>query len=100
MIEQEDVERLGEIRTEIAELIDEAKQILRGADRDVRERAERGWIAEIEVAVGGEHEWLARSSHSMLETIQELRKAEAEAGEGDGDVEEALREIAGEASAT
>jgi hypothetical protein len=75
---EDDIVRLEEIRDEIAERMNEAKKILNGVDPTTRIRAARYWIAEIEVALGGETEWLKRSGHSMKETIEALRSESGE----------------------
>jgi len=67
------IERLGEIKDEIKELVREARSIIRehGDDR-TENRAERCWIAHIVTALDDDHPYLMGSMYSLQDTIEEL----------------------------
>lgn len=66
---------LAEIKEQIADLIQTARELVRGADNLTRRRAESGWIAQIQMALDHEHEWLGRASVTMQATIDEIQAA-------------------------
>ena len=68
-------ERIGEIKDEIKELVQEALQcVVDAAGRDslTYERARRYWCAGITVELDKEHSWLASSMCTMASTADEL----------------------------
>ena len=75
---QERADDLAEIKEQVHELIQTARELVRGADDLTRRRAESGWIAQIEMALDHDHEWLGRASVTMQETIDEMQDAAVE----------------------
>ena len=69
-----DVMRLDHIKGRMEELIEEAKDLVRSANRDVYNRAKGYWIASIITALSKEHEYLGGSGYTMEETINELQE--------------------------
>ncbi|MBL8693182.1 MAG: hypothetical protein JNJ88_03720 [Planctomycetes bacterium] len=72
--EESPADRLEDLAVEFAETLGRAKAIVeRELTGSVRERARRGWIAQIEMALSHDHTWLGRASTPLTETIDELR---------------------------
>ncbi|MBX3045090.1 MAG: hypothetical protein KIT33_15950 [Candidatus Kapabacteria bacterium] len=68
------VERLTEIKEQILELLEEAKDILpKGM---TKERAKSYWYVHIQTAILNEHEYLGGSMVTMDDTIFELSSGE------------------------
>ena len=67
-----DVRRLEHIKGRMEELIEEAKDLVQGADRAVYARAKGYWIAAIITALSKEHEYMGGSMVTMEDTIEEL----------------------------
>jgi len=66
------LDRLGEIKLEMEELLDEAKFLTRELDRGEWDRAERTWYAHIQMHLDGDHEWLGGASHTLEDTLATL----------------------------
>lgn len=70
--------RLGEIRDNIEDLIDEANAILEDLPNQISlpiqiyAQAKSYWLAHIETALGKEHDYLGRSQITMQCTIDEI----------------------------
>lgn len=72
----DDIDRFEEIIDEIRELAEEAFSIVEGVARGdsvMVERARRYWYPQIIVALSNDHEFLARGSHTMSDTLKELQ---------------------------
>ncbi len=69
----ETVTELEEMHEQIKDLVQNARRLLRHADHLTRRRAESGWVAQIQMALDHDHEWLGRASVTMQETIEEMR---------------------------
>jgi ElaB/YqjD/DUF883 family membrane-anchored ribosome-binding protein len=66
----ETIDRLYEIKTEIADLIAEARELLQ--DTPEAARAEAYWIAHIRCALDNDHDYLGGSMATMQESIDAL----------------------------
>jgi len=73
----ETIERLAEIRCEIAALIDETRELLRGTPE--ADRAKRTWLAHIRCALDNDHAYLGGSMITLQDTIDALAAEEADA---------------------
>lgn len=67
-------ERLEEIREEMLELLEEARNII--PDGTLKARAEMYWYAHIKTAILKEHEYLGGSVVTIDDTIIELSEKE------------------------
>ena len=67
--------RLGEIRTEVLELLEEAKIIIRQEDSHAWERAKAYWWGHTATAMGSE-EYYTQYETTILTTIREIAKDE------------------------
>lgn len=70
MNKKEKAERLQEIREQMLELLEEAKNII--PEGMAKERAKCYWYAHIKTAILKEHEYLGGSMVTMEETIEEI----------------------------
>jgi ElaB/YqjD/DUF883 family membrane-anchored ribosome-binding protein len=78
----EAVHELEDIKQQIANLLDEAKQVLRSVGNEgVSERARRTWLAHMTTALSNDHEWMGRDMNTMQDTIEELYQMNDESGE-------------------
>ena len=69
-------ERLIEIKEQMLELLDEAKDII--PEGMAKERAKCYWYAHIKTALLKEHEYLGGSLVTMDDTINEISEEESE----------------------
>ena len=69
---QEAIDRLREIREEIGNLVQEAKDIIKDAAPGEYERAKRYWGAHIEGALSKSHNWLGGSFVDMDSSIEAI----------------------------
>lgn len=68
-----DFERLQAIQEEMSELLDEAKDIIKGTNSNrIWERAKGYWVAAISMGLSKEHEYLGSAGVSMDDTLNEL----------------------------
>ena len=65
-------DELREIQTQILDLLDQANQIVRKADRGICNRAESYWLAHAKMAITKEHFYLGGSTVTMDDTIEEI----------------------------
>lgn len=65
-----DVGRLREIREEIRNLLDEAKDLVRGTSE--QDRAHHYWYAHARCALDDDHMYLGGSMTTMLDSIEAL----------------------------
>lgn len=72
----EAIDRLNEIKDEIAELIAEARVLLRGTPE--AHRAEAYWLAHIRCALDSDHGYLGGSMVTMQDTIDALARPDAD----------------------
>lgn len=71
---QEIVDELGEIQSQILELVDQARGLLRRNDlQGALMRAESYWIAHVITAVSNDHGYLGGSMVSLQNTIDEIK---------------------------
>ncbi len=86
---QDVAERLGDISSEMLELLEEAEEIIRRNVPGVaRARAESYWIAQIKVALSKDHGYLAGSMCDMEDTVAEIKAlADGEPKDDDDDDE-------------
>jgi len=75
----ETIERLIEIKEQMLELLDEAKDLL--PEGMTKERARCYWYAHIKTALLKEHEYLGGSLVTMDDTINELEEESEENAE-------------------
>ena len=74
---QEIVDELGEIQTQILELVEQARALLRRNElQGALMRAESYWIAHVTTAVSNNHGYLGGSTVSLQDTIDEIKDAE------------------------
>lgn len=67
-----DLERLSEIRSQMGDLLEEAKNLLRReAPEDVFNRAKAYWIGHIDTGLGGGN-YIDTYDHTFLKTLSEL----------------------------
>ena len=76
MDKTEITERLTEIKEQMLELLDEAKDII--PEGMAKERAKCYWYAHIKTALLKEHEYLGGSLVTMDDTINEISEEESE----------------------
>ena len=76
MNKTEITERLTEIKEQMLELLDEAKDII--PEGMAKERAKCYWYAHIKTALLKEHEYLGGSLVKMDDTINEISEEESE----------------------
>lgn len=76
MNKTEITERLTEIKEQMLELLDEAKDII--PEGMAKERAKCYWYAHIKTALLKEHEYLGGSLVTMDDTINEISEEESE----------------------
>ncbi len=71
---QEIVDELGEIQSQILELVEQARGLLRRNDlQGALMRAESYWIAHVITAVSNDHGYLGGSMVSLQNTIDEIK---------------------------
>lgn len=71
---QEIVDELGEIQSQILELVDQARGLLRcNGLQGALMRAESCWIAHVITAVSNDHGYLGGSMVSLQNTIDEIK---------------------------
>ena len=74
---QEIVDELGEIQSQILELVEQARALLRRNElQGALMRAESYWIAQVTTAISNNHGYLGKSMVSLQETIDEIKDAE------------------------
>jgi hypothetical protein len=90
MLDFQDWERLSEIRDEMADLLEEAKQLIRrSGDKFAYERARAYWLGDMDNALYDGKSW--DGTCNMEETIRALDPGE----ESDEDDEELEEEVVG-----
>jgi hypothetical protein len=75
----ETIERLNEIKEQMLELLEEAKDLL--PEGMTKERAKSYWYAHIKTAILKEHEFLGGSLVTIDDTISELEEDFEEANQ-------------------
>ncbi len=71
---QEIVDELGEIQSQILDLVEQARALLRRNDlQGALMRAESYWIAHVITAVSNDHGYLGGSMVSLQNTIDEIK---------------------------
>jgi hypothetical protein len=74
---QEIVDELGEIQSQILELVEQARALLRRNElQGALMRAESYWIAHVTTAISNNHGYLGKSMVSLQDTIDEIKGAE------------------------
>ena len=74
---QEIVDELGEIQSQILELVEQARALLRKNEYEgALMRAESYWIAHVTTAISNNHGYLGKSMVSLQDTIDEIKDAE------------------------
>ena len=74
---QEIVDELGEIQTQILELVEQARALLRRNElQGALMRAESYWIAHVTTAISNNHGYLGGSTVSLQDTIDEIKDGE------------------------
>ena len=74
---QEIVDELGEIQSQILELVEQARALLRRNElQGALMRAESYWIAHVTTAISNNHGYLGKSIVSLQDTIDEIKDAE------------------------
>ena len=74
---QEIVDELGEIQSQILELVEQARALLRNNElQGALMRAESYWIAQVTTAISNNHGYLGKSMVSLQDTIDEIKDAE------------------------
>ena len=74
---QEIVDELGEIQTQILELVEQARALLRNNEyQGALMRAESYWIAHVTTAISNNHGYLGGSTVSLQDTIEEIENDE------------------------
>jgi hypothetical protein len=71
------VDELGEIQSQILELVEQARALLRRHQlQGALMRAEAYWIAHVTTAISNNHGYLGKSMVSLQDTIDEIKDAE------------------------
>lgn len=71
------VDELGEIQSQILDLVEQARGLLRrNGLHGALMRAESYWIAHVTTAVTHEHDYLGKSMVSLQDTIDEIEDGE------------------------
>ena len=71
------VDELGEIQSQILELVEQARALLRRHQlQGALMRAESYWIAHVTTAISNNHGHLGKSMVSLQDTIDEIKDAE------------------------
>ena len=74
---QEIVDELGDIQSQILELVEQARALLRRNElQGALMRAESYWIAHVTTAISNNHGYLGKSMVSLQDTIDEIKDAE------------------------
>ena len=74
---QEIVDELGEIQSQILELVEQTRALLRrNGLQGALMRAESYWIAHVTTAISNNHGYLGKSMVSLQDTIDEIKDAE------------------------
>ncbi len=74
---QEMVDELGEIQSQILELVKRARALLRNNEyQGALARAESYWIAHVTTAISNNHGYLGGSTVSLQDTIEEIENDE------------------------
>ena len=74
---QEIVDELGEIQSQILELVEQARALLRRNElQGALMHAESYWIAHVTTAISNNHGYLGKSMVSLQDTIDEIKDAE------------------------
>ena len=74
---QEIVDELGEIQSQILELVEQARALLRRNElQGALMRAESYWIAHVTTAISNNHGYLGKSMVSLQDTIDEIKDTE------------------------
>ena len=74
---QEIVDELGEIQSQILELVGQARALLRrNGLQGALMRAESYWIAQVITAISNNHGYLGKSMVSLQDTIEEIENDE------------------------
>ena len=74
---QEIVDELGEIQSQILELVEQARALLRRNEYEgALMRAEAYWIAHVTTAISNNHGYLGKSMVSLQDTIEEIENDE------------------------
>ena len=74
---EEIVDELGEIQSQILELVEQARALLRRNElQGALMRAESYWIAHVTTAISNNHGYLGKSMVSLQDTIDEIKDAE------------------------
>lgn len=67
----QELDRLKEIRSEMMDLLFEAKNIVRQSDRVIYERAKAYWLGHIDTALG-DGDYIDTYDYTMQKSIEEL----------------------------
>ena len=74
---QEIVDELGEIQSQILELVEQARALLRNNElQGALMRAESYWITQVTTAISNNHGYLGKSMVSLQDTIDEIKDDE------------------------
>jgi hypothetical protein len=89
MFQQEDIDRLSEIKTEMQDLIHEALEIVRSSGNKFEyDRAKAYWYAQIVMALSDDHDYLGGSMATMEGAIKNLQEDKDEEDDEEDDEEE------------
>jgi hypothetical protein len=70
---QEIVDDLGEIQSQILDLVEQARALLRRNElQGALRRAESYWMAQVITAISNNHGYLGKSMVSLQDTIEEI----------------------------
>ena len=72
------IERLTEIHRQMMALLAETRETIRALDPVVYKKADRAWMAHLEMALTRDHEYLGSADGTMEDTISELAGSERE----------------------
>ena len=78
---QEAIAELEAITEELKDIVDRATRTLRGIGGLAEERARHYWLAQLEMLIHNDHEWLGSAGCTIADTIEELGDEEDDENE-------------------
>jgi hypothetical protein len=89
MVDQEDIDRLKKIKTEMQDLAFEALEIVRHSGNKFEyDRAKAYWYAQIVMALSSDHDYIGSSMATLEEAIDSLQEEADEESDEEDDEEE------------
>lgn len=91
-MDKADHERLTDIRNDMVDLLEEAKNLIRkDANKSIYERAKATWIGDIDVGLGGGN-FMDNHAHTFEKTLNELDPGDEDEDDDNDETDEATNE--------